>query len=518
MQIAETGFCPRRNSAAVLFAGLLAGSMALGAGTSQAQVLLGSSSTKAPNPASLFMIDASTGLATLVGPSGLSDAVSAIRFDPLTKTLYGILGSPCTGAQLITVDPATGTGTIVGTLVGAGFDGGTGIPCGGGSEALEFALDGTLYAGGFSASGGSVILKVDKTTAAVLESHVTTDVSTGLAFDPSGRLWVSHGNSTGVPEVHTLDPATGAYTSTLTLSEFVVISDLAFSADGTLYASLPSENQLATIDTATGIVTRIGSFGAAVSRISGLAFAPPPPTPTPTPTPTSTPTPTQTPTPTSTPTPTPTPPPSPTPTPTSPPASTPTPTQPPPRGLASLGPAHLWIGLKNSDDSGSAFDVRVELIRNGNPVSSGLVRCVSGLGRQPSAVDIPFGAFAPVQANSGDVFSLRVSNRRGTSPDDTLCGNPGTTHTSAVGMRLHYDSPALDSRLGASINGNTTGRLFLHSDGSACSSRGSSGVTSRILDGKAPEAAYGKCQDSPSGNPGGDNSWKEIGVWSLTVP
>src|SRR4029077_19028320 len=99
------------------------------------------------------------GLATLVGPSGLGDGVSGVKFDPASGAMYGILGSGCTGARLIILDAATGAGTVVGPLVGAGFESTTG--CGGGSDALAFAPDGTLYAAGTS-FGATSLLKVEK--------------------------------------------------------------------------------------------------------------------------------------------------------------------------------------------------------------------------------------------------------------------------------------------------------------------------------------------------------------------
>jgi hypothetical protein len=43
----------------------------------------------------------------------------------------------------------------------------------------------------------------------------------------------------------------------------------------------------------------------------------------------------------------------------------------------------LSLGLKNSDDQGTHLDVKVELLKNGYPVASGLQHCVSGLTRNP---------------------------------------------------------------------------------------------------------------------------------------
>ena len=69
---------------------------------------------------------------------------------------------------------------------------------------------------------------------------------------------------------------------------------------------------------------------------------------------------------------------------------------PPPATLTALGAAHAWVGLKNSDDQGTKFDVQVELLKNGVPVASGLSRCIAGITRNPNlATDtaVPWGAF-----------------------------------------------------------------------------------------------------------------------------
>lgn len=251
-----------------------------------ADELLGSSSA-GTNPASIYSIDSTTGAATLIGSSGLTDSlgrpnkIAGIANDPADGTLYGIFGSACTGAQLITIDPATGAGTIIGPLVGAGFDGsddtGSGITggsaCSGGSDALVFGDDGTLFAGGWVPDGtGGRLLTVDKTTGAVL-TVLPTDGGAhiaGLAKAPDGTLWVSRGgNGSGL--VHTIDPATGMFTSTIMLSDpNARISDIAFGTDGTLFGSDPSTGMLVTISTNPGTVTVIGAFGGG-AKISGLS-------------------------------------------------------------------------------------------------------------------------------------------------------------------------------------------------------------------------------------------------------
>jgi hypothetical protein len=49
-----------------------------------------------------------------------------------------------------------------------------------------------------------------------------------------------------------------------------------------------------------------------------------------------------------------------------------------PRLLAAVGPANVWIGLKNSDDVGTKFDLQVEVFKDGAPVGSGQSYSVAG--------------------------------------------------------------------------------------------------------------------------------------------
>jgi hypothetical protein len=233
-----------------------------------ADSIIGSSST-GTNPSSVFTVNENTGLATLVGASGLGNKLSAIDIDPVSGVVYAIRGSACSGARLVTI-AGDGSATIVGVLTGSGFDGTSTIFCDGGSDSLAFAPDGTLYAGGWNGgTNGPKFLRVDKITGAVLANLPTGGHLTGLAFDAAGTLWASRGG-TGEDRIHTVNTASGAFLTTLFLSENLKLSGLAFAPDGTLYGSVPDQNRLVTINTTTGFVTNVGGFGAAVSKISGL--------------------------------------------------------------------------------------------------------------------------------------------------------------------------------------------------------------------------------------------------------
>jgi hypothetical protein len=245
-----------------------------------------------PNPGSLFSINPLSGLASLIGSSGVLSPssvveLSTIEFDPTTGTLYGIAGSTCGGAILVTINPNTGAGTAIGPLVGAGFNGsqpgGSPSPCTGGSDALAIAADGTMYASGWNGGfTGPSFLRIDKSTGQVLSAVASNAHMAGFTFDASGTLWAS-GGITSPNSIQRMSPTTGQIISSLQLktaagaNEFVVISALARAGTGTLFASLPQENQLAIINTTTGVLTRVGNYGALVTRISGLASAPTPP-------------------------------------------------------------------------------------------------------------------------------------------------------------------------------------------------------------------------------------------------
>jgi len=253
-------------------------------------VLWGSSSRgSVPNPSSVFGLDPNNGLATLVGKvvgaidddTDKQQGIPGIATDPTDATIYGIHGASCRGARLITLNPETGRSFDAGVIIqGLGFDGSSTVNCVGGADSLAVDTSGNLYVGGFNGgTAGPKLLTVGKATGDVLSLVACNKRLAGLAFDSSGNLWASHGAATqGL--ISRINPATCDTLLELELKdEFMLplsirISDLEFDPDGTgiLYASVPNENRLVTINTVTGVVTSVGPFGADVSRISGLAF------------------------------------------------------------------------------------------------------------------------------------------------------------------------------------------------------------------------------------------------------
>lgn len=108
--------------------------------------------------------------------------------------------------------------------------------------------------------------------------------------------------------------------------------------------------------------------------------------------------------------------------------------------LTALGAAQLWLGLKNSDDIGTNFDVRVEAYKNGGLVAAGQTLCVQGVTRNEGLAKALAVAFAPFSAPSfngtSDVLGLKVLTRIGTTGAGAACGG----HSSAVGVRLYFDA------------------------------------------------------------------------------
>ena len=181
--------------------------------------------------------------------------------------------------------------------------------------------------------------------------------------------------------------------------------------------------------------------------------------------------------------------------------------------IGALSPVHAWVSLKNSDDVGTSFDVKVDLLKNGTIIESGLLRCVSGVGRNatPGTVVVVPWTFVPATVDQGDVLSLKVSTRIGTISETTKCAG----HNGAVGLRLYYDSTGQASRLGAKIGSVPAAFTeYLRSDGNVCKNAESTGVTNRYSrPGRPGGDRRAKCKDSTAVNFSGGNPYKEIGTW-----
>src|SRR5262249_52104041 len=113
-----------------------------------------------------------------------------------------------------------------------------------------------------------------------------------------------------------------------------------------------------------------------------------------------------------------------------------------PARLTALGPAKLWIGLKNSDDVGLRVDLRVELFSKSDSgeieiTSATLSDVATGSAGFARALlySVPLALPSPVEIPSGSSVNLRVAARR-------TCGGAG--HAAGT-VRLWYNGAPIDT-------------------------------------------------------------------------
>jgi hypothetical protein len=175
----------------------------------------------------------------------------------------------------------------------------------------------------------------------------------------------------------------------------------------------------------------------------------------------------------------------------------------------SIGPCNTvraWIGLKNSDDQGTRFDLGAALYVNDVQVAEGETLCIVGITRSPAKaleVSVPLSVDSGQTMVPGDVLSLKLSARVGTNPDGTKC--PG--HNNAVGLRLYYGALSTPSRLGTTTSGGEGADQYLQSLGGTL-----------VLQDVPPGGGQARTKDSGPVNFAGGNPWAVIGVWSRVMP
>lgn len=166
----------------------------------------------------LFRIDRFTGALAEVGPmgSGIDLTSGGLAVHPLTGVMYatGTNGFQSTG--LFTVDKNSGAATLVGQAGGQCCT----APFGFNMNGLGFSSSGTLYANGFSLSGGdSRLYTLDLASGAASDVgphgvNVGRDLKySGLAFQANGTLLSLGSYDAASGALYTVDAATGAATS-----------------------------------------------------------------------------------------------------------------------------------------------------------------------------------------------------------------------------------------------------------------------------------------------------------------
>jgi CSLREA domain-containing protein len=162
--------------------------------------------------------------------------------------------------------------------------------------------------------------------------------------------------------------------------------------------------------------------------------------------------------------------------------------------LTAVGPANVWIGLKNSDDVGTKFDLLAEVLKNGVVVGSGQLNDVpggsSGFNNAVQRTINMALSGGPVSFQSGDTLGFRLSVR--------IAASSG--HVSGT-ARLWYNDSAANSRFAATIGGSANTYylrdLF---------------VLSTTV-GPGPK----KTQDVLVSRNVGGNPFKPFGTWNITL-
>jgi hypothetical protein len=160
--------------------------------------------------------------------------------------------------------------------------------------------------------------------------------------------------------------------------------------------------------------------------------------------------------------------------------------------ITAIGPANVWIGLKNSDDVGTKFDLLAEVLQNNVVIGSGQINDVpGGSSGFNNAVQrtIAMALSGSGGSCSGGTLSFRLSVR--------IAASSG--HVSGT-ARLWFNDSAANSRFDATI--------------------GSTAHTYYLLDGFVLGSAAGpgprKSIDVTVSRNVGGNPFKPFGTWSTT--
>ena len=200
----------------------------------------------------LVTIDTLTLAVTPVGPLGVPFEFGGLAWDPNTQTLYmiGGRGNP----NLYTVDPSTGTATLIGLygvadLFGLAFD----------------SRNNTLY--GTQFSGGSGLYELNTSTGAATLIGTLTNQIGGLAYNPFTDALV--GMEDGAGDLYEINRSDASQTL-LFDGPFVNDSGLAFDPDLNLYWDIDWDGNLFSYDPTSGYsrTTQLSGLGSH----DGLAY------------------------------------------------------------------------------------------------------------------------------------------------------------------------------------------------------------------------------------------------------
>ena len=216
--------------------------------------------TTYPDATDLYALDQTSGTATSIGNSG-PDSIGDLTSDtrPGSETIWGMRIS---SNELYTIDPSSGVATLAATL---------NSPYSIASIAFD-VVSAKLYGNtsvGFDAPS-DVLYEINPATGNTTPIGPIGFVDVfALGFDQSGQLF---GVSDVTKQLISIDTETGNGTLIGTIDLLQVFDIASRPEDDVMFVADTVAATLYTIDTATGFVTAVGPYGAALN-VAGLAFS-----------------------------------------------------------------------------------------------------------------------------------------------------------------------------------------------------------------------------------------------------
>lgn len=230
----------------------------------------------------LYTLDPATGAATPVGPLVDTSAhiylMTGMDFQPGTHVLYGstTLLSPTNPGHLVTIDPATGLVTDIGSF---------GVP----STFADIAFDpttGIFY--GVQSADDHWLYTINLTTGAATKVGVGNKADyggDGLAVTAGGTMFnTPDGNynpTFGAPTIRTVNKTDGTETFVAFLNGGPTprnIDAMKFDSSGTLFGIQTDHNShtnLVLINTTSGLLTTVGPSASSLDALAILLAVPP---------------------------------------------------------------------------------------------------------------------------------------------------------------------------------------------------------------------------------------------------
>ena len=221
-------------------------------GRTQPGVMYATSAIVGSTPSRLYTINQMTGVATLIGPTGISE-IDGLAIHPVTRELYGVLATSA-NTTLYRISHEFGDALPERSL---------GIP---NMRAIAFDATGTTLLGGTSNGRFYLINPVNGDTNYVGTAHAK--IYSGFSLSPtSDMLWASaRPPLIGRDSIYYVDRGTGTATAIGRTGLGVITPSIAFNERGNLFALIGSGSQinmLYSLDTLTATATLIGSTGVA---------------------------------------------------------------------------------------------------------------------------------------------------------------------------------------------------------------------------------------------------------------